>query len=93
MKALVVEPACGLDEIAAEMGISKERVRQIQESGLAKLRQYFAERDIELRDLEVSSAENPPTYREIPVRAPHTLPPRIHAFTPIALPDFPLPKE
>lgn len=49
-RVLCGEPVKTLAEIAAELGISAERARQLEANGLRKLRRYMDERNLTLKD-------------------------------------------
>lgn len=47
---LSLKPVRTMDEVAAELGMSRERVRQIEHRALGKLRKLIAERGLTFED-------------------------------------------
>ena len=52
-----MEPAMTLDQVAAELGVSRERVRQIENKALKKLRAALDERGITADDVHYGETQ------------------------------------
>ena len=50
ISAAKFDPQCTLEECAKELGVTRERVRQIERTALAKCARFLAKHDLTLAD-------------------------------------------